>query len=316
MRPELFRFFDIGFPAYFVLLLTGFCFATAIAVMWARRIGENPDVIVDLALAALLLGVIGARLFSVLFDGHFMDFVHMCTDPSAVDMGGNRAWCEDKIATCDGNVVRGVWNEAKQICNPPEADCFAWAKFWTGGLVYYGGLVLAGIGCVLLLKRDRFPLWKACDLCAAAIAVGLGFGRIGCTLAGCCFGSPHEGALSLIFPPYSPASEAQAKLGLLHNKAGESLPVWPTQPIEALLCFAIAGFLLFWLQSRKRYDGHVFVAFLALYAAARFLVEFLRADERGALFGLSTSQWISLGLAAFALWLHRRLSPRAAVVPR
>jgi phosphatidylglycerol:prolipoprotein diacylglycerol transferase len=320
VRPTLFTFFDIGFPGYFVLLLTGFSFATAIAVMWARRIGENPDVIVDLALATLLLGVVGGRIFSVLFDGHFMDFVHLCTDPTQVDLGGGRAACERLEPGCDGDVARGVWNEAKRICNPPEADCFAWAKFWTGGLVYYGGLVFAGIGGVLLLKRDRFPVWKACDLSAAGIALGLGFGRIGCTLAGCCFGSPHDGPLSLIFPPHSSASEGQFKAGLLPSKAAESLPVWPTQPIEALLCFGIAAYLVVWLQGRKRYDGEVFVWFLGLYAAARFLVEFLRADDRGAFLGLSTSQWIGVVLAGFAFWLHRRRSSAvslpAAAAPR
>ena len=85
MRSELFRLFEISFPAYFVLLLTGFTFATAIAVLWARRIGHNPDVIVDLALASLLMGVVGGRIFHVLFDGYLMDYVHLCTDPSLVD---------------------------------------------------------------------------------------------------------------------------------------------------------------------------------------------------------------------------------------
>ena len=78
MRSELFRVFDgsdleVSFPAYFVMLLVGFAFATAIAVIQARRIGENPDVIVDLALASLLMGVVGGRLFHVLFDGYLMD---------------------------------------------------------------------------------------------------------------------------------------------------------------------------------------------------------------------------------------------------
>src|SRR5262249_12738288 len=53
MRPELFRLFDVGFPSYFVLLLSGFLFATALGVLWARRIGLNPDVVVDLGLAML-----------------------------------------------------------------------------------------------------------------------------------------------------------------------------------------------------------------------------------------------------------------------
>ena len=60
MRPELFRVFEIAFPAYFLLLLTGFLFATAAGAVWARRIGKDPDVIVDLGLACLLMGVVGA----------------------------------------------------------------------------------------------------------------------------------------------------------------------------------------------------------------------------------------------------------------
>ena len=66
MRPELFRFFDVGFPSYFVLLLSGFFFATGLGVLWAKRIGLNPDVIVDLGLAMLLAGVAGSRLLHVL----------------------------------------------------------------------------------------------------------------------------------------------------------------------------------------------------------------------------------------------------------
>ena len=54
MRPELFRVFGVGFPAYFVLLVSGFLFASALGCMWARRIGQSPDVIVDLGLAMLV----------------------------------------------------------------------------------------------------------------------------------------------------------------------------------------------------------------------------------------------------------------------
>ena len=84
MRPELFRLFGIGFPSYFVLLLTGFLFATASGAMWAKRIGRDPDVIVDLGLAMLLAGVVGSRILHVLADGYFWDYVHLCTDPAAV----------------------------------------------------------------------------------------------------------------------------------------------------------------------------------------------------------------------------------------
>ena len=69
----------------------------------------------------------------------------------------------------------------------------------------------------------------------------------------------------------------------------------------------IAAFLILYLAGRKRYDGHVFVAFVALYAFARFVIEFWRDDDRGGLLGLSTSQLIGVGLVAGAFWLHRRL---------
>ena len=62
MRAELFRVFDIGFPAYFVFLLSGFLFATATGALAARRWGKDPDVIVDLGLSCLLMGVVGGRI--------------------------------------------------------------------------------------------------------------------------------------------------------------------------------------------------------------------------------------------------------------
>lgn len=77
MRPELFRFFDVSAPSYFMLLLSGFLFATTMGVVWARRIGENPDVIVDLGLFTLLVGGAGARILHVIADGYFWDYVHL-----------------------------------------------------------------------------------------------------------------------------------------------------------------------------------------------------------------------------------------------
>lgn len=305
MRPELFRLLDISFPSYFVLLLTGFGFATAIAVIWARRIGENPDVIVDLSLASLLMGVVGGRIFHVLFDGFFWDYVHLCTDPSLVDWKISRAACESTR-------YEGVWDAAKGVCHPKTADCFAWAKFWAGGLTYYGGLVFASVAAFWLLRRDRFPFWKAADLSAVGIATGLGFGRMGCLLAGCCFGEPHGGPLALSFPPHSPASDAQFKLGQLDNPASWSLPVHPTQIYESAACLGIALFCMLFVQSRKRYDGQVFLAFLSLYAIARFLLEILRADDRGGALGLSTSQLAGLLVVLGVVAAHRFRMRRVA----
>lgn len=302
MRPELFRFFDVGFPSYFMLLVSGFVVAIGLGVLWARRTGVNPDVVVDLGLTMLLAGIAGARILHVLADGYFWDYVHRCTDPAKVDWAISRQQCVSNDFE---------WDVARQLCHPKVADCWAWAKFWGGGLTYYGGFIGATAAAVILLRRDRFPFWKAADMAGFAIPIGLTFGRMGCLLAGCCFGSMTDLPWGMSFPAHSPASEEQAKAHLLETAAAASHPVHPTQVYESAACLVIAGICLFGVEPRKRYDGQVFVTFLGLYAAARCLLEILRRDDRGGFWGLSTSQLIGLALVAAAVGLHTLLSRRA-----
>src|SRR3954462_12135424 len=128
MLPEVFSLLGISLPPYFLLLLTGFLFATAVGAVWARRIGKYRDVVVDLGLACLLMGVVGGRLLHVLADGYFMDYVHLCTDPPKVDWHVEQALCVPRY--------HGVWDAAKSVCHPPPhhdfmdrvSGCFAWAK--------------------------------------------------------------------------------------------------------------------------------------------------------------------------------------------
>jgi phosphatidylglycerol:prolipoprotein diacylglycerol transferase len=87
-----------------------------------------------------------------------------------------------------------------------------------------------------------------------------------------------------------------------------SAPVHPTQIYESVCCLLIAVVCLVVIHPRKRYDGQVFAAFLALYAVTRFLLETLRRDDRGAVFGLSTSQFIGLLLVAAAVMIHASFS--------
>lgn len=305
MRPELFHLdlpfgLDVGVPAYFLLLLTGFIFATTCGALWARRIGKNPDVIVDLGLACLLAGVAGGRILHVIADGYFMDYVHLCTDPSKVDWHVEQAACVPKY--------HGVWDAAAGVCHPATRDCFRWAMFWSGGLTYYGGFIGATAMAMYLLKKDRFPFWKAADMAGFAIPIGLGFGRMGCLLAGCCFGVESSSGFAMSFPPHSPATESQFKLHELATMSHWSKPVLPTQIFESALSLGIAAFCLLYVHPRKRYDGQVFVAFLASYAIGRFLLEYLRADDRGGFFNLSTSQLIGIAMVVAAALLHQRLS--------
>jgi phosphatidylglycerol---prolipoprotein diacylglyceryl transferase len=263
----------------------------------------NPDVIVDLGLAMLLAGVAGSRILHVLVDGYFWDYVHLCTDPKLVD------WPLDR-AECVSPAYGGVWDAAKGVCHPGSRDCFAWAKFWAGGLTYYGGFLGATAAAVFLLRRDKFPFWKAADMAGFAIPMGLAFGRMGCLLAGCCFGAETTLPWGLSFPPRSPASEAQAKEHAIESVRMWSHPVHPTQVYESAASLLVAFVCFYVVLPRKRYDGQVFAAFLALYAIARAIVEVLRRDARGGLFGLSTSQLIGIGLVVAAIAIHRARAPK------
>ncbi|MGF1468230.1 MAG: prolipoprotein diacylglyceryl transferase [Sandaracinaceae bacterium] len=302
MIPVFGEVFGEPIPAYFTMLMVGFVVAVALGVRWARRHGYDHDVIIDLGLVSLVAGVAGARLASVLFDGHLGDYVALCTDPSQV------AWTMSQ-ARCGPS--GGVWDAAEGVCHPAQADCWAWARFWEGGLVWYGGVLgAAGFG-VWLLRWERFPVAKALDLCGMIVPLGLFFGRLGCFFAGCCFGIHTDHWTALSFPPASPASEAQYREGLLSTELAPSLPVLPTQLFEAAGALAIAAVMMLLVEPRKRFDGQVFVLSMGAYAVLRFLLELVRADERGALGWFTTSQWIGLlGLVVLA-WLWRLFARRA-----
>ncbi len=287
MRPILFSPFGVEIPAYFAMLATGFALATFIGARWLGRLGYDREVVIDLGLAMVIAGVVGSRLLHVVADGYFWDYVHLCTDPSKVDWHVSRAHCLARS-------VDGVWDSTRSVCHPREANCFAWAAFWAGGLTYYGGLIAASAYAVYFLRRERFPFWKAADMAGFAVALGLAWGRMGCFLAGCCFGTVSHRPWAAWFSAMSPASEAQFRSHVLPSEALPALPVHPTQLYESLGSLLIAAVGYFVLVPRKRYDGQVFVFFLASYSVLRTLLEFLRSDDRGGVLGLSTSQWISV----------------------
>jgi phosphatidylglycerol---prolipoprotein diacylglyceryl transferase len=301
VRDALFTVLGIPITGYAWFIALGFVFAVAMGALWIRRIGFNPDVVVDLGLLSVVTGLAGARLLHVLADGYFWDYVHLCTAPSEVN------W---RVPGADCAPLGGIWDAAGGTCHPKAADCWAWAQIGSGGLTFYGGLIAATATAVWLFRRDGLPLWKGVDMGGMMVPIGLGLGRVGCLMAGCCFGKTCTLPWALHFPARSPASDWQYRAGLLTTPALPALPVHPTQIYEAVAALGIASFLILYLQARKRYDGQLFVAFLGLYGVARFGLEWLRSDDRGGWL-LSTSQWTSLVLCAVAFLLQRRLRRQA-----
>jgi phosphatidylglycerol:prolipoprotein diacylglycerol transferase len=299
--PSFGEVFGEPVPAYFTMLMLGFAVAIYSVVRWAKKVGVDHQSVIDCGLASILGGILGGRLLHVLADGYFWDYVHLCTDPKLVGWHITQAQCR---------AAEGVWDAAARVCRPAARDCLAWAKFYNGGLAYYGGLVFGAWGAAHVARRDGLPVLKLADITFIGVAFGLFAGRIGCFLGGCCYGLPTEHRFGLAFPAWSPASEGQFREGLLSHPGQPSLPVHPTQLYEALGCLAIALVLNAWGPRHKRFDGHIALAFLVLYAVLRFGLEFLRADDRGLFLGVSTSQWISIVIVGAALVIGQKLALR------
>jgi phosphatidylglycerol:prolipoprotein diacylglycerol transferase len=173
---------------------------------------------------------------------------------------------------------------------------------------FYGGFIGALIAAALFFRgHPDMAFWKTADMCGPAIALGQSIGRIGCLMAGDDYGRPTRMPWAVAFTDPDAASIGGAPLGV---------PLHPVQVYESIVC-AVLFVVLIRLLRRKRFDGEVILAYTALYAIARFVLEFFRGDaDRGFVIGwLSTSQFIAVifGPAAIALLaVSSRRARRAA----
>jgi phosphatidylglycerol---prolipoprotein diacylglyceryl transferase len=103
--------------------------------------------------------------------------------------------------------VTEYWDESFASKSPRDT-LLAIANIPEGGLVIYGGLIGAAFGFVVFVLKNRLPLLAMADLIAPSMAVGLAFGRIGCFLNGCCYGSVSELPWHVTFPKFSSRFEA------------------------------------------------------------------------------------------------------------
>jgi phosphatidylglycerol:prolipoprotein diacylglycerol transferase len=184
-------------------------------------------------------------------------------------------------------------------------------EIWNGGIVFYGCIIGGAIAILTFRKLHPFPLRPMVDLIAPTLAVGAAFGRIGCFLNGCCYGDVCSLPWAVTFPKGSSPWNHQANLGQISEAAARSLPVHPTQ-----LYSAIDGFLLLFLLSAyyplRRRDGEVMALLMVTYPVTRFLIERLRSDEPGIVFGLTISQAISAAIFAGGLvyWAYLSTLPK------
>lgn len=153
-------------------------------------------------------------------------------------------------------------------------------QFWNGGYVYFGGLILALISSFLFLKykRESFLHWG--DFLAPVLSLMYALGRIGCFFEGCCYGKYCD------------------------------LPWAVQQRHPTQIYMSLLELLTFWIIVRlplQEKAGRIFFTWLTLHSLARFVIEFFRDDDRGAVFiNLSISQMISLLILGTSFYFLRK----------
>ena len=161
-------------------------------------------------------------------------------------------------------------------------------SYAASGMVFYGGLLCVILFLYLYCKRAKLPVRRYMNIMAVTFPLFHFFGRIGCTLSGCCYGIEYHGPFALIYP------SALINEGVSDHLA--DFPRFPIQPMEALIELLL--FVILLLIYLKKGDAFpVTGTYLICYSVIRFLDEFLRGDSARGIWGpFSTSQWISLAI--------------------
>jgi phosphatidylglycerol:prolipoprotein diacylglycerol transferase len=149
--------------------------------------------------------------------------------------------------------------------------------------VFYGALIGGVLGVMICARRKKLPFLAYIDLFAPSLVLAHAFGRIGCFMAGCCYGCPTDGFLGVVYPA--------------NSAAPAGVPLLPTQLFESAFLF-ILTIVLVWILKKRRTFGTVTGWYLVLYGVWRFVIEFYRSDDRGAVGMLSTSQFIGIFMVA------------------
>ncbi len=240
---------DLHLTGYSVMLLLAFVFAYLVTIPRAKIVGIPERTITDFALLALFGGIIGARVG---------EMIEQWPRFGQDDHGQPLSF---------GALV------GKSL------------DFDGGGMVWYGGFILASVFILILAKKRGLRLFEISDLLIPAVLLALGTGRVGCFLNGCCFGRSTTAPWA-VANPFGIASH-------------------PTQLYETLACLVLFA-LTWWHWRHRRFQGEVVFTGIMGYAIWRFFNESLRGDTVGSsflgLWPVTTSQAVSLYLA-FGLFI-------------
>ncbi len=316
--PVPFTEMHIPIHAYGFMMMLGFLAGIYLARARARDEGIEPAYMMDLATILLLTGIVGSRVSYIIEDPEgFSLKLFNIFDGGLSILGGLLGAAVSAALAYHIPIAKG------RKCNPAVVavsavvgaligarifyvgwhgedykDAFEIFKVYRGGLSFYGGLILATVTGIIYIKRTGKEVPPIADISAPSIAIGLGFGRVGCFLNGCCYGKITQARIGVRFPGNgtgvtSPAWMDHYRRGLINFADRQSLPVHPTQLYHAAAALLIFCVLVVYYR-RRRVPGQVFILFWALYSSIRFLLEFYRADMEYVWAGLTLYQVLAI----------------------
>jgi phosphatidylglycerol:prolipoprotein diacylglycerol transferase len=241
----------VTLQSFGLMLGVAFLCSGILAQRFLVELGHPADWAYEMVFAALVGGLVGARLWSVIEN----------------------------------------WEQAKD-------DLFG-SIFSGTGLVFYGGAIGGALAVALWAWRRGVFGPRMFDVAAPSLAIGYAVGRIGCQLAGDGdYGKKWDGPWAMAYPDGTvPTTEE----------------VHPTPVYETLAMGLVTWFL--WRMRHRVPPGGLFALWLLLAGSERFLVEFIRRNER-VVAGLTVAQLISLAMIAGGLvWLARLRHARPAAAP-
>lgn len=164
------------------------------------------------------------------------------------------------------------------------------------GIVFYGGLfgMLIIFYMCLKMSSDGIKNYSAMDILAVTIPLFHMISRVGCFLAGCCFGIQCKSFFSIFQTVIDQGAEVSA---------------WriPVQLVEALFNLGLFLYLLRILRKPMWREKHILLQYLMIYSSGRFLLEFIRGDTvRGVINGISFSQLISISIWLIVIINNKR----------
>lgn len=184
---------------------------------------------------------------------------------------------------------------------------------YAGGIMFYGSMIGTLLGGALLypmFRHNKAEYLRSLDLLIICFAFTAMFSRLADFATGDSYGFPFDSAFSLVYPPYSPAAEQLLERGLIEPNMFTP-PLFPTQPI--MVAAKIIIFFVLLLKSfcdKKKVPLSYISLYFTIYCPYRFCIDFLRWDRAAYFLGLTTSQWLSIIFAAWAVYYYKVLYPK------